>query len=148
MKPLKWLLGILLTYVVFVIIFEAGYLGWSQPSFEESGIPMLVITTTDESGESRPRMLARFESNNKLYVSAHHWPRGWYKRAVANPNVTVEIDGETADYLAVTVEGTEFDEVAAAYPLPFMVRFLMGFPPERDILRLDPVTEALVLPQS
>ena len=44
-----------------------------------------------------------------------------------------------ADYPAVPVKGEEFDRVAAAYPLPFFVRFLMGFPPEREILRLDPV---------
>ena len=32
----------------------------------------------------------------------------------------------------------EFEAVAEAFPLPFVVRFLMGFPPQRNILRLDP----------
>lgn len=137
MKVLKWLGVVLAVYVVFVVVFEAGYLGWMQPSFEDNGIPMLVLNTTDESGESEERMLASFRNDEGLYVSAHHWPRGWYHRAVANPSVRVEIDGVVSDALAVPVQGAEFDRVAAQYPLPFMVRFLMGFPPERDILRLD-----------
>ena len=98
---------------------------------------MLVITTTDDSGEFRDRMLARFETDGKLYVSAHHWPRGWYKRARKNPNVRVEIDGVVSDFIAVPVDGEEFERVATEYPLPFLVRFLMGFPPPRDILCLD-----------
>ena len=137
MKLLKWLGGIVTFYVVFVVVFEAGYLGAYQPSFEEGGIPMLVITTTDASGQSEDRMLARFENDGQLYVSAHHWTRGWYKRAVKNPEVRVKIDDVVADYVATPVAGEEFEQVASAYPLPFMVRFLMGFPPSRDILRLD-----------
>jgi hypothetical protein len=142
MKLIKGLGVLIGVYVVFVVVFEAGYLGALQPSFEENGIPMLVLTTTAEDGESRDRMLARFETDDGLYVSAHHWPRGWYRRALDNPNVRVEIDGVVADHIAVPVEGAEFDRVAADYPLPFFVRFLMGFPPERDILRLDPVATA------
>ena len=99
---------------------------------------MLVVTTTDEAGEPGPRRLARIEADGKLYASAHHWPRGWYREALKNPQVRVEIDGVTADYIAVPVEGEEFQNVATQFPLPFMVRFLMGFPPERDILRFDP----------
>jgi len=141
-KPLKWVGIVVVFYVAFVVAFEAGYLGAYQPSFEDAGIPMLILTTTDESGESRDRMLARFETDGKLYVSAHHWPRGWYKRALRSPEVRVEIDGMVSDYVAVPVEGEEFRRVAAEYPLPFLVRFLMGFPPERDILRLDQLRSA------
>ena len=75
---------------------------------------MLVITTTDDSGESRARRLARLDSNGRIYVSAHHWPRGWYHRALENPDVRVEIDGEVADYVAVRVEGEEFERVAVS----------------------------------
>lgn len=137
MKVLKWLGVVAAVYISFVVAFEVGFLGMYQPSFEESGIPMLVLTTTDYSGESRDRMLARFETDGKLYVSAHHWPRGWYKRSVENPNVRVEIHGVGSDYIAVPVEGEEFKRVATEHPMPFLVRFLMGFPPEREILRLD-----------
>jgi hypothetical protein len=62
---------------------------------------MLVITTTDSSGEAGDRMLARMETDGKLYVSAHHWSRGWYKRALENPQVGVEIDGADSNCTAV-----------------------------------------------
>ena len=139
-KLLKWIGAIVGVYVVFVVIFESVYLGHYQPSFEEAGIPMLDIVTTDVAGHSTRRRLTRLTSSDgRMYVSAHHWTRGWYHELVANPAVAVEVDGVAADYVAVTVEGDEFDNVAAEFPLPFTVRFLMGFPPERDIVRLDPV---------
>ena len=137
MKALKWLGIVAAFYVSFVVVFETGYLGIYQPSFEDSGIPMLVLTTTDDSGKSRDRMLARMETDGKLYVSAHHWPRGWYKRALKNPNVRIKIHDMVSDYIAVPVDGEEFERVAAEHPLPLPVRFLMGFPPPREILRLD-----------
>ena len=138
MKVLKWLAIVAAVYVGFAVVFEAVIMGMIQPKLERSALPMLVITTTDDSGESDARRLARLELDGRIYVSAHHWPRGWYHRAVANPEVRVEVDGVESDYLAVPIEGEEFDRVAAAVPLPFPVRFVMGFPPERNILRLDP----------
>ena len=138
MKVLKWVGVLVAVYAGFVVAFETLYLGWYQPKLASTGIPMLVITMTDDSGVSRERRLARLESDGKQYVSAHHWPRGWYSRAVENPNVRVEIDGAVADYVAVPAKGEEFERVAAEHPLPLPVRFLMGFPPPRDILRLDP----------
>ena len=137
MKALKWLGIVAAVYVSFVVVFETGYLGIYQPSFENSGIPMLVLTTTDDAGKSRDRMLARMETDGKLYVSAHHWPRGWYKRALKNPNVRIKIHDMVSDYIAVPVDGKEFERVAKDHPLPLPVRFLMGFPPPREILRLD-----------
>ncbi len=138
MKVLTWVGVLVAVYVGFVVAFETFYLGWYQPKLGSTGIPMLVITTTDDSGVSHERRLARFETDGKLYVSAHHWPRGWYSRALENPNLRVEIDGAAADYIAVPVEGEEFERVAAEHPLPLPILFLMGFPPARDILRLDP----------
>ena len=140
MKVFKWVGVVVAVYVGFVVAFEALYLGWYQPKLERTGIPMLVIATTDDSGAFRARRLARLETDGKLYVSAHHWPRAWYRRAIENPNVRVEIDGAPADYVAVPVEGGEFERVAAEHPLPLPIRFLMGFPPPREILRLDPTT--------
>ena len=138
MKALKWVGAIVAVYVAFVVAFETLFLGLYQPKLGSTGIPMLVITTTDHSGVSRERRLARFETDGKVYVSAHHWPRGWYSRALENPNLRVEIDGAAADYVAVPVEGEEFERVAAEHPLPLPILFLMGFPPPREILRLDP----------
>ena len=140
MKVLKWLGVIFAVYVAFVVAFETLFLGLYQPKLGNTGLPMLVITTTDDSGVSRERRLARFETDGELYVSAHHWPRGWHRRALENPDVSVEIDGVVADYLAVSVEGKEFERVAVEHPLPLRFLFVMGFPPPREILRLDPAT--------
>ena len=60
--------------------------------------------------------------------------------ALSTASVRVEVDGAAADYVAVPVEGAEFERVAAEHPLPLPIRFLMGFPPPREILRLDPTT--------
>ena len=157
MKALKWLGSIVLVYAIFVLLFESVILGYYQPNLEdpdgcsimegqktmgrECGIPMIVITTTDNKGESKNTMVARFITDGKLYVSAHHWTRGWYKSARKNPNVRGEIQGKVEDYIAVPVEGEEFERVAAEHPLPLPVRFLMGFPPPSQILRLDPHLE-------
>jgi len=157
MKAFKWLGIVAVVYVIFVLLFESVFLGMYQPSFEDPegclnadgqktlrrdcGIPMIVITTTDDNGESNNTMVARFITEGKLYVSAHHWTRGWYKAALKNPNVRGEIQGNVADYMAVPVEGEEFEQVAAEHPLPFAARFVMGFPPSRQILRLDPHLE-------
>ncbi len=140
-KTLKWVAGIIGIYIVFVVLFETVFLGYLQPSFEGGGIPMLDIVTKDDAGNLNRRRLARFESSTgAMYVSAHHWTRGWYYELVANPKVRIEIGGEAADYVAIVVTGDEFDRIAAEFPLPFLVRFLMGFPPERNIVRLDPVS--------
>jgi uncharacterized pyridoxamine 5'-phosphate oxidase family protein len=138
MKVLKCLGVILGVYVGFVVVFETFFLGMYQPKLATTGLPMLVITTMDDSGVPGGRRLARFETGGKLYVSAHHWTRGWYHQALENPNVRVEIDGAVADYLAVPVEGKEFERVAAENPIPLRFMFLMGFPPQRDLLRLEP----------
>ena len=142
MKVLKWVGIVVAVYAGFVVAFEGLYLGWYQPKLENAPVPMLVISTTDDSGESRARRLALLETDGKIYISAHHWPRGWYRRAIENPNVRVEIDGVEADYVAIPVEGEEFERVAAEYPVPLPIRIMMGFPPPREILRLDPKTQS------
>ena len=138
MKVLKRVGMVFAAYVGFVVLFEALFLGLLQPKLDSNPLPMLVLTTTDDSGVSNDRRLARFETDGRVYVSAHHWTRGWYSRALENPNVQVEMDGAVGDYIAVPVDGEEFERVAAEHPLPLQYLFLMGFPPQRDILRLDP----------
>ncbi len=63
MKGLKWVGGLVAVYVGFVVAFETLYLGWYQPKLERTGIPLLVITTTDDSGVSHERRLARLETD-------------------------------------------------------------------------------------
>lgn len=139
MKAAKWIGVAAGAYVVLVVLFEL-FLGIVQPRFEGSGIPMLVLTTMDASGESHDRRLARLESGGQLYVSAHHWPRAWYRRALENPEVRVAFEGVAGDYTAVPVVGEEYTRVVEEYPIPLPIRFLMGFPP-RDLLRLEPRSE-------
>jgi hypothetical protein len=140
MKAAKWIGIILGIYVAIVILFES-FLGFVQPPATEMPYPMRVLTATDESG-THDRRLAIFETDGRIYVSAHHWPRAWYHRAVANPDVTVVFDDGTAGgaYTAVPVDGEEAERVKSAYPFSLPMQALMGFAP-RDVMRLDPRPE-------
>lgn len=132
MKAVKIVVGVALAYVALVVAFES-LLGVLQPRPEST----LVITTYDGDGGAHDRVVSRLESDGHLYVAANHWPRAWYRRALASPEVEVTLDGQKHDYHAVPVEGAERDRVAASNPLPLGFRILTGFPPRR-FLRLDP----------
>ncbi len=132
MKAAKRIGIFFLAYAGFVVAFESitGYLQ-SQPE------GTLVFTTTAADGTSSDRVLAHLESDGQLYVSAHHWPRAWYNRALKNPKVQVTVDGEKKNYLAVPVTGEEHVRVVADNRIGIRYRILMGFAP-RSLLRLDP----------
>ena len=138
MKLLKLIIYIFFGYVSLVFFFEAVFLGLLQPTIESERLKNLVMTTTDSTGHPDPRKITYVVVDGGIYVSAHHWPRAWYHQAIKDPNVVVDLKGYKSDYLAVPVAGREFQSVSEAFPLPFVVRFLMGFPPQRNILRLDP----------
>ncbi len=59
MKIFKWLGIIFGIYIAFVVVFEKFFLGMYQPKLEGTGLPMLVLTTTDASGVSHDRRLAQ-----------------------------------------------------------------------------------------
>ena len=128
------LIGLAVGYIGLVVLFES-WLGYSQPTNANS----LVITTFD-SGESKDRVLSAVNNDGKLYVSANHWPRAWYRQALSNPNVEVTFKGEKNLYLAIPVDGIEHDRVYKDKALPLRFRILTGFPP-RYFLRLEPKTE-------
>ena len=132
MRALRILLIAAVVYVGVVAAFES-MIGVLQPERGET----LRITTFEAGGASHERVVARLESDGKLYVAANHWPRAWYRRALANPDVKATIDGQTKDYRAVPVSGEEHDQVQSQHPLPFVFRVLTGFPP-RYFVRLDP----------
>ena len=138
MKLLKIIAYIFVVYVSLVFLFEAVFLGIFQPTIESERLKNLVMTTTDPAGHPYPRRITYVRVNEAIYVSAHHWPRDWYHQAIEDPNVVVDLRGSISDYVAVPIAGREFQSVAEAFPLPLVVRFLMGFPPQRNILRLDP----------
>lgn len=132
MKALKILMIAILVYVGIVVAFES-LIGFLQPA---SGTT-LVITTFDENGTAHDRVVSRLESDGKVYVAANHWPRAWYERALANPEVQVTQGDGKADLRAVPVTGAEHDRVDSDNSLGVFFRVLTGFPP-RYFVRLDP----------
>jgi hypothetical protein len=132
MRAFKIAVIVCLVYAGIVTAFES-LIGVLQP---DSG-STLVITTYHAGGPPHERVVSRLESDGQLYVAANHWPRAWYERALASPEVRVGLDGRTSDYRAVPVEGEEHLRVEGANPLPVFFRILTGFPP-RYFLRLDP----------
>lgn len=134
-KALKIVAVALLAYVGVVALFES-LLGYFQPEAGDT----LVITTFDGEGAGRDRVLSALDSDGRLYVAVNHWPRAWYRRALANPAVRISRDGATKDYTAVPVAGEERERVQAEHPIPTVARILMGFAPRR-FLRLDPTAE-------
>jgi hypothetical protein len=136
MKAVKIAAIVLVLYVGLVTAFES-FLGYAQPA----GGRTLVITTLDPDGTPHERVVSRLDSGGQLYVAANHWPRAWYRRALANPDVQAKIDGQVGAYRAVPVSGDEQTRVSTDRPLPLVFRILTGFPP-RYFLRLDPSASA------
>ena len=132
MKTAKSIAISLVAYVALVVAFES-MLGLFQPANQTT----LVITTTDEDGTAHDRVLARLESNGQLFVSANHWPRAWYRRALENPSVEVTVDGVRGDYRAVPATDEEADRVNREDPHGIGFRIMTGFPPRRFV-RLGP----------
>ncbi|MEM7218474.1 MAG: hypothetical protein AAF515_08925 [Pseudomonadota bacterium] len=132
MKALKVVAIVVGVYALLVIAFET-LIGISQPESADT----MVIETFDADGTAHPRVVTQIHVDERLYVAVNHWPRAWYRRALAMPAITVSIDGDPEPYLAVPVEGAEFERVNAARPLGPIIKLLTGFPPRR-LLRLDP----------
>jgi hypothetical protein len=132
MKPLKIVAIVLAIYVGLVVAFES-LIGYSQPSNEGT----MILTTFDDDGTAHDRVVSRLEVDGKLYVAANHWPRAWYRRVLAKPEVEATIGGTKGAYLVVPVEGAEHDLVESRHPHGFVFKLLTGFPPRRFV-RLDP----------
>jgi len=130
-KAIKIAIFTVLSYVLIVAVFESS-LGYFQPENAST----LQISTTAANGQVNRRIVARLESGGQLYVAANHWPRAWYREALANPSVMVNSNIEQGSFVAVPVEGNEHQRVNADNSLGFLFRFLTGFPP-RYFLRLE-----------
>jgi hypothetical protein len=96
-----------------------------------------VITTVDAEGNSHERVLSPIEDDGTLFVAANHWPRAWYRRALANPDVSVTRAGETRKYQAVPVSKQERERLLDDSGFPKFAYLFTGFAP-RQFLRLDP----------
>jgi len=132
MKVVKIVAIVVIVYVGIVITFES-LLGYFQPQNAST----IVITTLDSEGNAEDRVVSPIDDGGHLYVSANHWPRSWYNRALENPAVRVTRDGKTAEYTAVPVGGEEEERLQSEHAHPVFFRILTGFPP-RYFLRLDP----------
>jgi len=130
-KSLKIAIILLVLYALLVVLFESS-LGYFQPESAST----LQIATINADGTVNQRILARIDSAGQLYVAANHWPRAWYREALANPSVEVNLENGQGSYISVPVEGAEHDSVNADNSLGLMFRMLTGFPP-RYFLRLD-----------
>jgi hypothetical protein len=128
-----WLLVVLLCYVGFVALREA-LIGFVQPDMEGG----VRLATKEPDGTTSERMLASARLDGNLYIASNHWLRGWYRSALAAPEVRAEVDGEEAAYLAVPIVGEERVRVSASYRMGFVLRFVCGFAPSK-FLRLDRV---------
>jgi hypothetical protein len=137
-KVILPVVGVLvLGYAAWVAHFE-WRLGRDQPQ----GATSLVIGTTNDDGSIHERVLSRLKDDDgSLYVAVNHWPRAWYRQALANPQVEITMDGETRDFTAVPVEGEQHDYLMERFPLRFSSRLQMGFAP-RYFLYLEPAEEA------
>ncbi|HEU4429827.1 MAG TPA: hypothetical protein VFT98_13780 [Myxococcota bacterium] len=132
MKALKIIAIVALIYVGIVVLFES-LIGTLQPA----GGSTLVLTTFDEDGSAHDRVVSRLDSGGQIYVAANHWPRAWYRRALANPEVEATIDGTKGSYRAVAASEAEHERVESEHPHTIVFRILTGFPP-RYFVRLDP----------
>ena len=104
---------------------------------ENIGGSTIVITTVDAEGNSHERVLSPIEDDSTLFVAANHWPRAWYRRALATPDVSVTRAGETRKYQAIPVSKQERERLLDDSGFPKFAYLFTGFAP-RQFLRLDP----------
>jgi hypothetical protein len=130
-KTAKTITIVAAAYISLVVLFESS-LGFFQP--EPDGT--IIITTVDKQGQSHDRVVSRFESGGEFFIAANHWPRAWFQRVLQNPKLIALIDGESASYQAVLLEGEKHDQLALKYDPGLAFRFLTGFPP-RYFIQLE-----------
>lgn len=116
---------------------SAGCLTMVAAPFQPEMGDVVVLEFTDADGEAARRVLSPIDDDGVLYLSANHWPRAWFRDAVANPDVQVTRGGETGDYRVVEIEGDELAGIEERHKHPFLVTVGMGFAP-REFVRLDP----------
>ena len=102
MKALRILAIVFGVYVVLGLGIDAA-IGRFQPQSGNTA----VLRTFDAQGEAKDTVLGLLDDNGQLWVESGHWFRGWYHRAVANPEVELVRGGDTSAYRAVPVNTPE-----------------------------------------
>jgi deazaflavin-dependent oxidoreductase (nitroreductase family) len=108
--------------------------------------PLLLLTTTGaKSGQARTIPLIYSTDGNRYVVIASKGGEpthpDWYRNLVANPDVTLEVGGETFSARAEVAEGGErrrlFDQQAAE--MPFFAEYERKTPREIPVVVLTRV---------
>ncbi len=133
MEIIEILLIVILCYAGFVVLMEV-LIGYIQPEMDGG----VTLTTTDAQGKTSVRCLYGAKMEGKLYVSSNHWVRGWYKNALVNSSVLIEMNGVQVSHTAAQPDRLELARITDAYKIGFVLRFICGFAP-RKFLRLDPI---------
>ena len=102
MKFIRIALILLGVYVLLGLAADAA-IGWFQPRAGSTA----VLRTFDAAGTPRDTVLALHDDGGTLWVESGHWFRGWYHRAVANPDVELIRGEEVGKYRAVPVHTPE-----------------------------------------
>ncbi len=102
MKALRVLAIILGAYVVLGLGIDAA-IGRFQPQSGNTA----VLRTFDAQGEAKDTVLGLLDDNGQLWVESGHWFRGWYQRALANPEVELVRGSDVGAYRAVPVNTPE-----------------------------------------
>lgn len=105
---------------------------------ENIGGETIVITTYDEAGEPHERVVTPIDDGGTLVVAANHWPRAWYRRALAHPEIRVKRGGEVETRRAVPVSDAERERLLDESGFPAIAYLFTGFAP-REFLRLEPM---------
>lgn len=141
MKFLKIIAIIGVVYVALALILDSA-VGYFQP---EGGDRTAVLRTFDEAGQPYDRVLLLLNDDGQLWVESGHWFRGWYRQALANPNVALVQDGQETPYVAVPVNTPEtVDKITRLMGKGSDNRYWIGraiclFAPIKP-LRLEPVS--------
>ena len=89
-------------YVVLGFSIDAA-IGTFQPQSETTAL----LRTFEEDGTPQDTVLSLLDDDGQLWVESGHWFRGWYHRAVANPEVELIRGDDIAQYRAVPLDTPE-----------------------------------------
>jgi hypothetical protein len=140
MKLVRIAAIIFAVYVAIGLGIDAA-IGWFQP---QAGYTA-VLRTFDDAGQPHETVLALHDDGGTLWVESGHWFRGWYHRAVRNPEVELIRGDQVGAYRAVPVDTPEALEnmtrlmgkgAGAGY---WVGRVMLLFAPIKPV-RLDPRT--------
>jgi hypothetical protein len=142
MKLVRMAAIVLGVYVLLGLAIDAA-IGWFQPQAGNTAL----LRTFDDSGKAHETVLALHDDGGTLWVESGHWFRGWYHRAVRNPEVELIRGDRVGAYRAVAVDTPEaLDNMkrlmgkgqGAGY---WVGRTMLLFAPIKPV-RLDPRTSS------